>query len=83
MKNTRQLIKASFYEALLSSKKKGQLKDDLNIPNCVDYLLSAVNGLVVTNRLEQNKTASHSSVLILIEVLRSWQLKISDNDSKK
>ena len=66
-----QLIKQALLPALRFSQQQGKLRENLNLENCADYLLSAINGLVVTNRLEQDKTASASSVAILIEILKS------------
>ena len=73
IKAYRKLMKQAFLDALRRSQEWGELREDLNLDDCADYLLSTINGLVTTNRLEQDKKASAPAVRVLLDVLKSWK----------
>ncbi|MGK7915282.1 MAG: TetR/AcrR family transcriptional regulator [Prochloraceae cyanobacterium] len=73
----RQTVKQALYDALLYSQQRGELRENLDLSDCADYLLSAISGLVITNRWEQDKRASEKPVRVLLALLNSWKTQKS------
>lgn len=67
-------VKQTIIGALQRAQQRQEIRADLNLEDCADYLVSAMSGFNIMNRLTQDKRASEAAVRTAIDLIQSWRI---------
>lgn len=71
-----QYTKQTLTGALQRAQQRQEIRADLNLGDCVDYLMSAMSGFNIVNRFAGDKRASQGAVRIAIDLIQSWKIPL-------